>query len=352
MNTKMAWEDACQILGVLPTASAAEIRAQYIYKAQLLHPDKTSNSPQNVRLKAEEELKEVNAAYDFLKHQGNRPNNGPPKLHISLSHVRFNVDPGQKKSTSFKINNTGGLFTKFWMDDSPASWLRVAEVKSLTNDPLPMEVTIEATGMGDSGGHFECYLPIRIENEQTQVKDETKLKIELKIKPSGGKLGAGGKSKKLEKWLIALILICALSICGTGISLFVGNLIPFWILFGFSLIFSFEKWFSYLMQRHKIIGVLYKLLLNISILLVLGLLIWSGIKLFSHQFIDSALVGSIIFLAEFVFFIWIWRVIAKHGKQRPSMKLTIFSLIFIFLVLAFAGVSPFMEYKNTLLALF
>jgi hypothetical protein len=352
MNTKMTWEDACQILGVLQTASAAEIHEQYITKALLLHPDKTSTLPQNVRVKAEEEFKKVNVAHDFLKDPRNKPNNSPLKLHVSLSHVRFNVDPGQRKSTIFKIYSTGGPFTKFWMDDSPASWLRVAEVKSLTDDPLPMEVTIEATGMGDPSGHFECYLPIRIENEQTKAKDETKLKIELKIKPSGGKLGVGGKSKKLEKWLIALLLICALSICGVGISLLVGNLIPFWILFGFSLIYSIEKWFSYIIQKHKIFGKLYKLLLNISILLVLGLLIWSGIKLFSHQFVDSSLVGSIIFLAEFVFFILLWRVIARRGKQWPSMKLTIFSLIFIFLVLAFAGVSPFMEYKNTFLALF
>jgi hypothetical protein len=352
MGTKTTWEEACQILGVLPTASAAEIHSQYIYKAQLLHPDKTVNSPPSVRVKAEEELKKVNAAYDFLKDPRNKPNNGPPKLHISLSHVRFNVDPGQKKSTIFKINSTGGLFTKFWMDDSPAPWLRVAEVKSLTNDPLPMEVTIEATGMGDPSGHFECFLPIRIENEQTKTKDEIRLKIELKIKPSVGTTDSHGKSKKIQNWLMALILIFALSICGLGISLFVGNFIPFWILFGFSIIFSVEKWFSYIIQKHKGIGKLYKLLLNLSILSVLGLLIWSGIRLFSHQFVDSSLVGSLIFLAEFVFFIWMCRVAAKNGKQWPSMKLTVFSLIFVFLVLAFAGVSPFNELKDNFLASF
>jgi len=45
----MNWEEACQILGVPITATKDEIRAQYIYKAQLLHPDKTIGLPENVR---------------------------------------------------------------------------------------------------------------------------------------------------------------------------------------------------------------------------------------------------------------------------------------------------------------
>ncbi len=348
----MTWEEACQILGVLPTASAAEIHAQYIYRAQLLHPDKTSNSPQIVRVKAEEELKKVNAANDFLKDPRNKPNNSPPKLSISLSHVRFNVDPGQKKSTIFKINSTGGPYTKFWMDDSPAPWLRVAEVKSLTNDPLPMEVTIEATGMGAPSEHFECFLPIRIENEQTKAKDEIRLKIELKIKPSVGKLGSRSESKKIPNWLIALILIVSLSVFGIGISIFIGSSIPFWILFGFSFIYSIQKWFNYFTRKYTGLGMLYRLLLNLSTLSLLGLLVWTGIKLFSQQLVQSPLVGSLILFAEFCFFIWIWRVVSKNRRRSPSMKLTIFSLVFLFLVLAFAGVSPFKEFKDNFLALF
>jgi ribosomal protein L37AE/L43A len=153
-------------------------------------------------------------------------------------------------------------------------------------------------------------------------------------------------------WLIAVLFIFSLSICGLGISLFVGILIPFWILFGFSIIFSIEKWFSYITRKYKGIGKLYRLLLNVCILSVFGLLIWSGIKLFSHQFVHSSLAGSLIFLAEFIFFIWMWRIVSKNSWRWPSMKLTIFSLICLFLVLAFAGVSPFNEYKNNLMGLF
>ena len=63
----MNWEEACQILGVPITAKAAEIQSQYIYKAQLLHPDKTIGLPETIRHKAEEELKLVNAAFMVIK---------------------------------------------------------------------------------------------------------------------------------------------------------------------------------------------------------------------------------------------------------------------------------------------
>jgi uncharacterized protein YkwD len=91
------------------------------------------------------------------------------------------------------------------------------------------------------------------------------------------------------------------------------------------------------------------LLLNLSILSLLGLIIWTGIKLFSQQFVQSPLVGSLIFLAEFCIFIWMWRVVAKNSWRWPSMKLTVFSLICLFVIFAFAGVNPFSDYKTSLI---
>jgi hypothetical protein len=362
MNTKMTWEEACLVLGVLPTASATDIEKQYLYKANLLHPDKNMNLSQNLRAKAEEELKKVNAAHELLKNQHNRPNNGPPKLHVTLSHVRFNVDTGQKKSTTFKISNIGGPFTNFWMDDSPAQWLKVLEVKSLSDTPLPIEVTIEATGISTPKGHTECFLPIRIENEPNHTKDEIKLKIELNLKSATTSTSSVGKSSpsrgitlgtlKMQKWVTVLVLVLGLAIIGLGISLYIGNYISLWVLVGFSCIFSLEKWFSKYVTKLKTTHRLYRLLLNLAFLSLLGLLVWSGIQLFSHHYFKSALIGSLIFIGEFVFFVWIWRVVAKHSSQWPSMKLTIFSLIVLFFVFAFAGVSPFLEMKDSFFALF
>lgn len=152
----------------------------------------------------------------------------------------------------------------------------------------------------------------------------------------------------IPNWLKPMLLIGALSIGGLIASRFVGSLIPFWLLLGFSIFYSIEKWFYYITRRYKGLGKLYRLLLNLLILSLLGLLIWSGIKLFSQQFVQSPLVGSLIFVAEFVFFIWMCRVVAKNSWRQPSMKLTLFSLICLFFIFSFAGVQPLSDYKDSL----
>jgi uncharacterized protein YkwD len=157
-------------------------------------------------------------------------------------------------------------------------------------------------------------------------------------------------SRKIPNWLIASLLIFALSFSGWGISISIGSFIPLWILLGFSIIYSIEKWFGYVTRRYKGIGKSYRFILNLSILSLLGLMIWSGIKLFSQEFLDSALLGSLILLAEFACFVWMWRVVARNSWRWPSMKLTIFSLICLFLVFSFAGVQPIASYKDQALS--
>jgi hypothetical protein len=179
----MTWEEACQILGVPVTATAEEVEACWLDKNQLLHPDKTAGLPERARRRAEEELKRVNNAHDFLKNPKNRPQSSPPKLSISPLGIRFkDVEPGQRKTTTIKIESVGGSYTKFWMDDSPAAWLKVIEVKSTSKDPLPLEVVIEATNNGSFRGQTACSLLVRLENEKTRTKDEVAVKVELQAK--------------------------------------------------------------------------------------------------------------------------------------------------------------------------
>jgi len=135
---------------------------------------------------------------------------------------------------------------------------------------------------------------------------------------------------------------------GLGISVLVGFYLPLWLLFGFSLFFSIEKWLYYPTRKYKYLGKLYRLILNLSILSLLGFLVWSGIKLFSSQFTQSALIGSLLFVAELIFFIWMWRVVARNSWRWPSMKLTIISLIALAIIFAFAGVQPIASYKDNL----
>jgi hypothetical protein len=186
----MTWDEACRTLKIQPTASPVEIHDQYIYLANLLHPDKTGNLSEKLRKQAEEELKLVNQAYDFLKNPQNNPYKTSPKLEITPNHIRFKeVEIGQKKTTSFRIKSVGGTYTKIWIDDAPSQWLHVTNLKSLTNEELPLEVTIEATGIDQSGVLCECNLQVRLENEETKSKDEVMVKIQLALKAEPPILG-------------------------------------------------------------------------------------------------------------------------------------------------------------------
>ena len=187
----MGWEEACRILGVEPGASSEEIRQQYYYKAQLLHPDKTIGRPESIRRKAADEFKLVNQAYQFLTDPLNNPFTNPPRLKVSPKHIRFrDVEIGQRKTTSFEVSNIGGPYTSIWFEREPSAWLSVTSFRSTTTEQLPMEVTIECTGAGEQGKQYSCRLPVRLENAKTKLKDEVALDIELWTKATRPALSA------------------------------------------------------------------------------------------------------------------------------------------------------------------
>jgi hypothetical protein len=185
----MNWEEASQLLGVSSKASRKEIHEQYLYKVQILHPDGNANKPLAVRLKAEEELKKINEAYNVLNISANNPFTDPPKLGVSPKKIRFReVDLGERKSASFLVNSIGGAYSKFWIDDSPEPWLRVTDVQSKSSEILPLEVKIEVSGIGEPGRLYACDLAMRLENAQMQVNDEAALRVELRMKDEPGVL--------------------------------------------------------------------------------------------------------------------------------------------------------------------
>jgi len=152
--------------------------------------------------------------------------------------------------------------------------------------------------------------------------------------------------RRIPNWLTALLFVVTLSVAGLVASKFAGSFIPFWLLLWFSIIFSTEKWLGYYTKRHKIVGRIYRLILNLSVLSLLGLLIWSGVLLFTQQFMQSPLIGSLLFVFELAVFIWLCRVVSRNRWRQPSMKLVVISLICLFLIFAFAGVQPMAEYKD------
>jgi hypothetical protein len=179
----MDWAEACRILGVAESATEQEIKEQYLYKAQLLHPDKNQDKPENIRRKAEAELALVNQAFSFLGNPINNPYRIPPKLALEPTAIRFkDVDVGERKSTTLIVRNVGGPYTSIWMDNQPAPWLTVTGVKSITSERLPLEVTLECTAIGEPGHEYMSDLLIKLENESTHAVDQAIVKIELLIK--------------------------------------------------------------------------------------------------------------------------------------------------------------------------
>jgi len=49
---------------------------------------------------------------------------------------------------------------------------------------------------------------------------------------------------------------------------------------------------------------------------------------------------------ELAVFIWLCRVVSRNSWRQPSMKLTVVSLMCLFLIFSFAGVQPITDYKD------
>lgn len=117
------WEDYYALLGVSPDSSDDEIKKAYHYKANILHPDKTSKLSENLQRKAEEELKAVNRAYDVLKDSQKRQayhsewlrRNKQPKYgtdtNIDSKHKQ--VAKKTKKSKKIRSQKYKGMLSNF-----------------------------------------------------------------------------------------------------------------------------------------------------------------------------------------------------------------------------------------------
>ncbi len=168
-----------------------------------------------------------------------------------------------------------------------------------------------------------------------------------KITDSRGGGRAPRRRLRIPNWPTALLVIAALSIAGIVASMFVESFIPFSLLFGVSIFYCVERWSGYYTWKHKSAGKVYRLILNLSLLSLLGLLVWSGVSLFSQRFMQSPLAGSLVFVFEFAVFVWLCRVVLRNRWRQPSMKLTVFSVTGLFLIFSFAGVQPLSAYKDS-----
>lgn len=89
-----------------------------------------------------------------------------------------------------------------------------------------------------------------------------------------------------------------------------------------------------------------KLLLCLLVIAGISIIVWTGYMLFTGQM--SPVIGTIVFLAEIGFFIWIIIVLrsSRFKWRKPSFKLVFFSVLVIALVCAFAGIEPMSSVKD------
>jgi uncharacterized protein YkwD len=149
-----------------------------------------------------------------------------------------------------------------------------------------------------------------------------------------------------QGWLKSLAVLFSAACVGAVAAVLTASPIAGWLLLGFAVIFSMERWLGRYVNRHTASRWLYKLLLNLAILTIVVLLVRSATLLFSMRFGRSPVAGTVVFAGESVAFIWLWSVLRFHRRSRPAVKLTFLSVACACVVAAFAGVQPLTAYKD------
>ena len=192
-------EDFYQILGIQRNATAQEIKDAYLYKVQILHPDRMSAMPERIRKQAEEDLKKVNKAYEVLSNPRRRAQydrqtfgnveptisgyrktkaTGKPKPQIFPKKILFNKAlPYVKQKSSFYIRNVGGAYLKLLIS-TPPEWIKILQTKSIYQDSkLPMQIDIEAMAI-HWGKTVSSKVKVRLDEAEATV--EIKLRTQKK----------------------------------------------------------------------------------------------------------------------------------------------------------------------------
>ena len=192
-------EDYYKILGVDPGASIKQIKEAYIYKVNILHPDRLAGMSERVRRLAEEELKRVNMAYEILTNLSKRQRydlerfgstdtisdlqktkqSEKPQPEVYPEEIYFkNALPYVKQKESFFIRNTGGPYKKVLISQPP-DWIKVVKTISLqAQSKLPMQVQIEAMGI-QWGKTYSSQITVRLDKSEAKVR----VKLSIQNKP-------------------------------------------------------------------------------------------------------------------------------------------------------------------------
>jgi tryptophan-rich sensory protein len=152
---------------------------------------------------------------------------------------------------------------------------------------------------------------------------------------------------KHQRWLPSLSVIVASCAVGATVTILTKLQFPFWVLLASSVAYCAERWFNRETTRHRTTGKVYRVFLNVFVLFLVGAIIWTAVQTFSQRLGAGPLVGALLIIGELALFIWMWKVVARNSWRWPSLKLTVVAAVIISAIAAFAGVSPFDAYKDT-----
>ncbi len=151
---------------------------------------------------------------------------------------------------------------------------------------------------------------------------------------------------RIPQWLLALSFIFIFIIIGLTINLLIDKIFPIFLLLGFALIFSFDKWLFFYLKSSKFFGIFFRLIINISLLCLLIFLIWFIYGNIYKQNDMYILINIVILLFGIILFIWLSRIVIKNRWRKPSMKLTTFFLVIVLVFFHFCNITPFSDYSR------
>jgi len=196
-----------EILGVSSDASTEEIKEAYVYKVNILHPDRLVGASERIRRQAEDELKLVNEAFTILSnlerrtqydstsglsnlknHQstGNSESKvytesksktgKKPKPGVHPKTIKINDGlPYVKQKGSFFVRNIGGHYKKILVSKSLPNWITDVKIVPLQSDgKLPMRVDVEVMGI-HWGKKYSSEIMVRLDEAEAKVKIELQM---------------------------------------------------------------------------------------------------------------------------------------------------------------------------------
>ena len=170
----------------------------------------------------------------------------------------------------------------------------------------------------------------------------------LKNPFSKGKSTQTSTEKAWMPWLKTALSVLAGYLAGLVIYNIsaIGFSIP--LITGASAIFAVDKWHRRLTTRFRLVGVLYKLVLNLAVMTLAGLIIWAGVQIFLLSVPADYSAYVFILIVELVIFVYLARVLSENSWRRPKLVPTFFLMLVIAIGFAFFGTEPLATYKDSI----